>query len=195
MMKRYRRTFVFAATFVFLLVVCGGVLTGCFAYQASNSDEVLDEVLLKLDEMQAQIDALEANQNDGESDSSTDDASTGDGTADTQSGTSSDASSAADFEALLDDLSARVDEAVATAAAVEVPSSNTARIQAYFDAKAPLEELELELDSIDDAIEAAYRQGSLTQSEYRSLENLGDTIEDALDLAGDDLERRMGVDD
>ena len=194
-MKRYRLTPVFAATFVFLLVVCGGVLTGCFAPQVSNNDEALDEVLERLDEMQAQIDALEANQNDGESNSSTDDTSATDDTTDTQSETSSDASSMSDFEAQLEDLSARVDEAVATAAAVEVPTNAADRPQAYFDAKAPLEKLENELDSIDDAIELAYRQGLLTQSEVWALEVQEDAIEDALDQAEDDLEIRMGVDD
>ncbi len=188
-MKTYRRTPVFVAAFVFLLMVCGGVLTGCFASQASNSDAVLDEVLERLDDMQAQIDALEANQNDGESDSSTDN------TTDAQSESSNDASSAADFEALLDDLSARVDEAVATAAAVEVPTNAADRPQAYFDAKVPLKELEDELDSIDDAIEVAYRQGLLTRSEVWSLEQQEDAIEDVLDLAEDELELRMGVDD
>lgn len=192
-MKMRRSTPVLIMALV--LAVGGAALTGCTAPQNNN-----DEVLAKLDEMQAQIDELEANQNSSaasddaassESADATDDAAKADDAA------KSDASSASadEFTAQMDDLAKRADDAAATAGKVSVPSNATDRTQAYFDAKAPLEELDNELSRLDDAIEAAYAQGSLTREDVFALEKQEDAIDEVLDRAEDDLELRMGVDD
>ncbi len=200
-MKKRRPTPVFVVASALALAVGGGVLAGCVAPQSGT-----DEILARLDEMQAQIDALEANQQSStEDDSAASDTATDDSQSDSSdskdaakngtSDTSSGASSASDLAAQLDDLLDRVDEAVTTAAAVEVPSNAADRPQAYFEAKAPLEELEYELDLIEDAIEVAYRQGTITRDELWSLGQQEDVIDDTLDRAMDVLEMRMGVDD
>ena len=192
-MKMRRSTPVLIMALV--LAVGGAALTGCTAPQNNN-----DEVLAKLDEMQAQIDELEANQNSSaasddaassESADATDDATKADDAA------KSDASSASadEFTAQMDDLAKRADDAAATAGKVSVPSNAADRTQAYFDAKAPLEELDNELSRLDDAIEAAYAQGSLTREDVFALEKQEDAIDEVLDRAEDDLEQRMGVDD
>lgn len=192
-MKMRRSTPVLIMALV--LAVGGAALTGCTAPQNNN-----DEVLAKLDEMQAQIDELEANQNSpaasddaasSESADATDDAAKADDAA------KSDASSASadEFTAQMDDLAKRADDAAATAGKVSVPSNAADRTQAYFDAKAPLEELDNELSRLDDAIEAAYAQGSLTREDVFALEKQEDAIDEVLDRAEDDLEQRMGVDD
>ncbi|MFD0703944.1 hypothetical protein DMP06_10885 [Slackia equolifaciens] len=192
-MKMRRSTPVLIMALV--LAVGGAALTGCTAPQNNN-----DEVLAKLDEMQAQIDELEANQNSSaasddaassESADATDDAAKADDAA------KSDASSASadEFTAQMDDFAKRADDAAATAGKVSVPSNAADRTQAYFDAKAPLEELDNELSRLDDAIEAAYAQGSLTREDVFALEKQEDAIDEVLDRAEDDLEQRMGVDD
>lgn len=192
-MKMRRSTPVLIMALV--LAVGGAALTGCTAPQNNN-----DEVLAKLDEMQAQIDELEANQNSSaasddaassESADATDDAAKADDAA------KSDASSASadEFTVQMDDLAKRADDAAATAGKVSVPSNAADRTQAYFDAKAPLEELDNELSRLDDAIEAAYAQGSLTREDVFALEKQEDAIDEVLDRAEDDLEQRMGVDD
>ena len=180
-MKMRRSTPVLIMALV--LAVGGAALTGCTAPQNNN-----DEVLAKLDEMQAQIDELEANQN---SSAASDDA------ASSESADATDASSASadEFTTQMDDLAKRADDAAATAGKVSVPSNAADRTQAYFDAKAPLEELDNELSRLDDAIEAAYAQGSLTREDVFALEKQEDAIDEVLDRAEDDLELRMGVDD
>lgn len=192
-MKMRRSTPVLIMALV--LAVGGAALTGCTAPQNNN-----DEVLAKLDEMQAQIDELEANQNSSaasddaassESADATDDAAKADDAAKSDASSSS----ADEFTAQMDDLAKRADDAAATAGKVSVPSNAADRTQAYFDAKAPLEELDNELSRLDDAIEAAYVQGSLTREDVFALEKQEDAIDEVLDRAEDDLEQRMGVDD
>lgn len=177
------------------LAIGGAALTGCTAPQSNN-----DEALAKLDEMQAQIDELEANQNS--SDATNDAAASepsqwSDDAAKADDAAKNEASSASadEFTAQMDDLAKRADDAAATAGKAQVPSNAADRAQAYFDAKAPLEELDNELSRLDDAIEAAYAQGSITREDVWALEKQEDAIDDVLDRAEDDLELRMGVDD
>lgn len=177
------------------LAIGGAALTGCTAPQSNN-----DEVLAKLDEMQAQIDELEANQNSSdatndaaasEPSQSSDDAAKADNAAKSEASSAS----ADEFTAQMDDLAKRADDAAATAGKAQVPSNAADRTQAYFDAKALLEELDNELSRLDDAIEAAYAQGSITREDVFALEKQEDAIDEVLDRAEDDLELRMGVDD
>ncbi len=187
-MKKHRLTPVFALASVLALSIGGAALTGCAAPQSSN-----DEVLAKLDEMQAQIDELETSQRSFSAGEATDDTSNTAPANDAATDASS--ATAADFTAQMDDLAKRADEAAATAGKAAVPSNAADRPQAYFDAKAPLEALGNELDRLDDAVEAAYRQGSITQQDVWALEQQEDAIDAVLDRAEDDLETRMGVDD
>lgn len=177
------------------LAIGGAALTGCTAPQSNN-----DEVLAKLDEMQAQIDELEANQNssDATNDAAASEPSqSSDGAAKADDAAKNEASSASadEFTAQMDDLAKRADDAAATAGKAQVPSNAADRAQTYFDAKAPLEELDNELSRLDDAIEAAYAQGSITREDVFALEKQEDAIDEVLDRAEDDLEQRMGVDD
>lgn len=188
-----RRRLIPVLTLTLVLAIGGAALSGCVAPQNNNNDEVL----AKLDAMQAQIDDLQAAQR--EDGSSGDEGAGSDGKSDDtpsgQNAATSASSSVDDLSAQLDDLSARVDEAVATAGKVSVPANAPERPRAYFDAKQPLEELERELDVLEDAIEVAYREGSITREDVWALEKKEDAIDSALDRAGDDLELRMGVDD
>lgn len=196
-MKKHRSTPVLIMALA--LAIGGAALTGCAAPQNNN-----DEVIAKLDEMQAQIDELEASQSAtdaaddaaaADSANAADDTTKTDDAAQKDSAAKSAASSVDDFTVQMEDLAKRADDAAATAGKVAVPSSAADRPQAYFDAKAPLESLEHELDVLDDAIEAAYAQGSITREDVWTLEQREDAIDDVLDRAEDDLELRMGVDD
>ena len=195
-MKKHRSTPVLIMALA--LAMGGAALTGCAAPQNNN-----DEVLAKLDQMQAQIDEMEASQNDAPADDAAepaaDDAAAADAAkaddAAKESSAATSTSTVDDFTAQMDDLAKRADDAAATAGKVAVPSNAADRPQAYFDAKAPLESLEHELDVLDDAIEAAYAQGSITREDVWALEKQEDAIDDVLDRAEDDLEMRMGVDD
>ena len=190
-MTKHRPTPVLATALA--LAIGGAALTGCVAPQSNN-----DEVLAKLDEMQAQIDKLKAGQEasaaDDAASKSADDAATNGSTNGTDYSVTA-GSGVDEFTARVDDLAQRADEAAATAASAAVPQDPANRPKAYFDAKAPLEELDHELDRLDDAIEAAYAQGSITREDVWTLEQREDAIDDVLDRAEDDLELRMGVDD
>ncbi len=210
-MKKRRLTPALAVATVLALGIASAGLTGCITATGTS-----EEVLATLEDLQAQIDELKAEQDTSEESSGTQeatdtDSSSTDSTTTSESNSSSSSSSstsgssssssgittatASEFTAQIEDLSSRVDEAVATSEAVSVPSSLSERVEAYFDAKASLEEFEYELDIIEDSVEASYRQGLLTRDELWSLEQQLDVIDDTLDRAGDALELRMGVDD
>lgn len=175
------------------LAFSGALLAGC---SSSNTDQ---QILDKLNQVETELDELKENQS-GSTDAS--------GAADNASGTASDqnassdngtlqdtAASSADMEAAIADFETRAAEAVSTADAVAVPQNSNDRVQAYFDAKAPLETLEHESDSLEDQAEALYRQGAIDQTTFWQYDQRISAAEDSLDNAADRLEQRMGVDD
>lgn len=172
-------------------------LAGC---AASGSN---DEVLQKLDSMQTQMDEMDARIDQLATDSSNQDAVADDQAAVTEDAKASDSkqgetpksSSVSDFEAQLASLEKKVDDAVAAADGAAVPENAADRPGAYHDAVAPLEKLDNQLDKFDDALEAAYRNGSMTQEEFWKLEKAESMLETKLEKAEDNLELRMGVDD
>ncbi|QOL31109.1 hypothetical protein [Bifidobacterium eulemuris] len=161
----------------------------------SSADQ---QILNKLDSMQQEIDDLKNSQTGGSSGTtgstdgsgSSNDSSSGTGSSDTQSSTNTD-----DFEATITDLEQQAASAVETAGNVSVPSNLADRPKAYIDAKAPLEQIELQVDSVEDQIEAAVRSGAIDRQTYFTLDTRLDAIDDSLDRASDSLELRMGVDD
>lgn len=175
------------------LAFSGALLAGC---SSSNTDQ---QILDKLNQVETELDELKENQS-GSTDAS--------GAVDTASGTAADqnassangtsqgtAASSADMEAAIADFETRAAEAVSTADAVAVPQNSNDRVQAYFDAKAPLETLEHESDSLEDQAEALYRQGAIDQATFWQYDQRISAAEDSLDNAADRLEQRMGVDD
>ncbi|OZG63306.1 hypothetical protein BLEM_0009 [Bifidobacterium lemurum] len=146
------------------------------------------QILDKLDTMQQEIDDLKNSQNDGTSD--TTDSTDGSGSSNSQSSTNTD-----DFDATITDLEQQAASAIETAGNVSVPSNLADRPQAYIDAKAPLEQIELQVDTVEDQIEAAVRSGAIDRQTYFMFDTRLDAIDDSLDQACDSLELRMGVDD
>lgn len=150
------------------------------------------QILEKLDSMQQEIDELKNGQTGGTSGStdSTDGSGSSADSNDSQSSTGTN-----DFDAAITDLEQQAASAVETAGSVSVPSNLADRPKAYIDAKAPLEQLELQIDSLEDQIEAAVRSGAIDRQTYFTFDTRLDAIDDSLDQAGDALELRMGVDD
>lgn len=183
------------------LAFSGALLAGC---SSSNTDQ---EILDKLNQVETELAELKGNQS-GNTDAS--------GAADGTSETGADASSAAanqnaaatngsaqsaaattsaDMEAAIADYEARVADAVATADAVAAPQNPNDRVQTYFDAKAPLEVLEHESDTLEDQAEALYYQGAIDQATFWKYDQRISAADDSLDKAADGLEWRLGVDD
>lgn len=172
-----------------VLAFSGMLLAGC----SSGTDR---EILDKLDRMEAEIAQLKDAQSadGGQSGDAAADAGqpSSDGTAAQGAPSPADA---AGMEAAIADLEARAADAIATADAVAVPDDPAQRPQAYFEAKAPLETLEHEADTLDDQLEALYRQGAVDADALWALDQRIDAVEDKLDHSADNLELRMGVDD
>ena len=181
----------FAAAGVFALALSGALLAGC---SSSNTDQ---EILDKLNQMETEIAELKGSQTssgDQSADTAANDQSASAATSDPAADSSANVAGS-DIEATLADLESRAAAAVETADAVAVPQDASARPQAYFDAKAPLETLEHEADQLEDQLEMQYRQGSLDRDAFWGYDQRVSAIEDSLDDAADRLELRMGVDD
>ncbi len=67
--------------------------------------------------------------------------------------------------------------------------------QAFRQLESKMDALDKEIDRVDDGLERAYRDGKLTASEYRALEQALDNAEELLDDASDYLEDVLGHDD
>lgn len=173
------------------LAFSGVLLTGCA--NSSTDQQILD----KLDTMESEINQLKGQQS-GATNTATDATTAAEQQTQQQADVAANAASTAtntDIEASIADLEGRVATAVQTADAVAVPQDWGSRPQAYFEAKSPLDTLELEADMLEDQVEMMYRQGTLDANAFWSYDQRISAIENSLDDAADRLELRMGVDD
>lgn len=159
-------------------------------FASCSSSSADQEILDRLDQMETEIAELKGSSaaNNGqtpESSASSQDASSESSLADT---------AASDIEATIADLEARAATAIETADAVAVPQASADRLQAYLDAKEPLEALDREADELEDQLETQYRQGAIEREAFWGYDQRANAVEDSLDDAADRLELRMGVD-
>lgn len=167
------------------LALSGTLLAGC---SSSSADQ---EILDRLDQMETEIAELKGSQTADESQS----AETSASNQNASSESSLADTAASDIETTIADLEARAAAAIETADAVAVPQASADRLQAYLDAKEPLETLEREADELEDQLEMQYRQGTIERDAFWSYDQRVNAVEDSLDDAADRLELRMGVDD
>lgn len=92
------------------------------------------------------------------------------------------------FAAQIADLEKRAANDIKNAQNYKPAQGDSNNKQAYRNLLVKLNALDKEADKLDDALESAYRQGKLTQSEYRGLEQSLDKIENSLDRAEDRLD-------
>ena len=93
----------------------------------------------------------------------------------------------------LGELEDRVSAAAVTIDSTVIPESEDERPVAYFQAIAPLEELQADLDLIEDAFITAHGKGTVNSNELWQLEARKGEIEDMILLAEDSLEFRMSA--
>lgn len=98
------------------------------------------------------------------------------------------------FTAQIADLEKRAANDIKNAENYKPAQGDNNNKQAWRNLLAKLDALDKEADRLDDALELAYRQGKLTQSEYRGLEQSLDKIENSLDRAEDRLDDRYDDD-
>lgn len=92
------------------------------------------------------------------------------------------------FVTQIADLDKRAQNDIKNAENYKPAQGDSNNKQAYRNLLAKLDALDKEADKLDDALESAYRQGKLTQSEYRGLEQSLDKVENSLDRAEDRLD-------
>lgn len=171
---------------VLALVLAGilamAVMSGCSGEDSKEEQEAQNAqtVLEKLDALQTQMDGIESYLIEEEGGSQPEVVIAG-------------LENAQQFAKQLDELEERVGAAAVTADSVPVPDSEEDRPSAYFEAIAPLEELELELEQLEDAFITAYGNGTVGAEELWMLKARKGEIEDMISLAEDSLEFRMGA--
>lgn len=107
--------------------------------------------------------------------------------------TYSDTEDYATYDKYLSDIDKRVDEAAVAAQAVSVPADSAQKMREFDKAVIPLDSLEEELGHLEDAIEAAYANGYLTDDEYDTLKAGGDNLDTKIDAAVNTVKESFGI--
>lgn len=77
----------------------------------------------------------------------------------------------------------------------DIKNAVVTNIDSYHTFKKRMNEIEDTLDYIDDVLEQYYRDGTMSRSDYASLDSELDVLEDKLDRIEDQLESKFGIDD
>ena len=168
-----------------VLALTGALALTCLAGCSDDSEEQEQKaqetqaVMEKLDALQAQMDGIEAYLV-GEEDDQPQIVMAG-------------VTNFQQFLKQLDQLEDRVSTAAVAADSAAVPEGDDERPAAYFEAIAPLEELQGDLALIEDAFITAHGKGTVKSSELWQLEARKDEIEDRISLAKDSLRFRMAA--
>lgn len=170
-----------------LALVLAGMLafagmTGCSDDSEAQEREAQDiqTVMEKLDTLQAQMNDIEVFLN-------------GEAEDDQPKIVMAGLKSAQEFLNQMDEIEERVSAAAVTADSAAIPENEDERPAAYFEAIAPLEELEADLDLLEDAFITAHGKGTVKSKELWQLEARKGEIEDMILLAKDSLEFRMAA--
>lgn len=167
-------------------LLCIAALTICITAGCGNSHE--QELEQQVKQLEQQIADLQ--QGTGAAGSAaTDNTTANDGTtADTNT-----TDTAANTD--LDTLTQKVAEAVAAADAAQPTGTADTDRKLFFEQKLALDTLDREVDVYEDNLEAQYRNGTLSYSDFRTQDREVEKLADRLDEAEDRLENRFGIDD
>lgn len=183
-----------------LLLIAGMMtallLTGCQSNTSNSETEALKQQIAQLEQQVASLeqqgaesasaDTVEANTEQAAVDNSAQ--------ADTASDNASGQTAAATTHTM-EELTEMVDTFVEKANAASPSGTESENLEQFFSLKQEEKQIDNSLDLHEDELEAAYRLGTLTRDEYRSLERELDKLEDKLDLAEDKLELTFGIQD
>ena len=95
----------------------------------------------------------------------------------------------------LDELSAMVDEFVASVGSATPNMNITDNLDQFFSHKKQGDQIEHALENYENFLDSQYRIGNITHDEYRQTEREIDKLEDYVDSACDRLEIAFGIDD
>ena len=95
----------------------------------------------------------------------------------------------------LKELSAMIDEFVASVGSATPNMNITDNLEQFFSLKKQGNQMEHALENYENFIDSQYRIGNITHDEYRQTEREIDRLEDYVDSASDRLEIAFGIDD
>lgn len=171
-----------------LFMLAGVITILSFSFLTGCGDDRDDD-----DRLEAQIEQLEQQVTDLQKKNTNNTSGTN-----TANSTNTEKSTGQNANSTLGDIT-KIEEAVnAVVTKVDgtTPSGTSAeQMEQFFSLKREIEQLDRELDIYDDALEAQYRQGTLTREDYTAQERNVDGLENRLDNAEDKLEIMFGIDD
>lgn len=97
------------------------------------------------------------------------------------------------YDKYLSDIDKRIDEAAVAAQAVSVPSDDAQKMREFDKAVIPLDNLDEELGHLEDAVEAAYANGYLTDDEYATLKSGCENLDAKIDAAVKTVKESFGI--
>ena len=95
----------------------------------------------------------------------------------------------------IDELSAMVDEFVASVGSVPPELKTSSNLDQFFSLKRQGNQIEHALENYENELESQYRTSTITREKYRKLEWEIEQLEEVLDSANDRLEITFGIDD
>lgn len=191
-----------------LLLIAGAMtallLTGCQSGSNSSETEALKQQIAQLEQQVASLE--QQTENGGTAEAASDSAAPETGTepaadngaqvqTDTTTGSDSVQTTTVTTTNTMEELTSMVDAFVEKVDAARPGGTDSENLEQFFNLKQEENQIDHSLDLHEDELEDAYRKGTLTRDEYKSLERELEKLEDKLDLAEDKLEITFGIDD
>ena len=180
-------------TFLLIATLASILFTGCQNNDLSAENQSLKQQITKLQQQITDLTKQIESQPQNNQDSQT----ANNNAMDTvSSNTTSPASS--DISAsiyTLEELTAMVDEYVASVGVVTPDVNNSGNLDQYFSLKRQGDQIEHALENHENSLEEQYRAGTITREDYRKSDRELEQLEDAIDSACDRLEITFGIDD
>lgn len=95
----------------------------------------------------------------------------------------------------LNELSAMVDEFIASVGSATPDVNNSGNLDPFFSLKREGDQLEHALENYENSLEDQYRSGTLSREDFRKSDKEIEKLEESLDSAIDRLEIAFGIDD
>lgn len=191
-----------------LLLIAGAMtallLTGCQSNTNNAETEALKQQIAQLEQQVANLEQQAAGSDTAEA--ATDNASAetdteqtaGNGAqvqTDTTTGSDSVQTTTVTTTNTMEELTSMVDAFAEKVDAAKPNGTDSENLEQFFSLKQEENQIDHSLDLHEDELEDAYRNGTLTRDEYKSLERELEKLEDKLDLAEDKLELTFGIRD
>lgn len=174
---------------LFFTIISLLTFTGCQSNDLSAQNQALKQQISELEHQLTQL--QEANKTDVTP--TMDDNTNTDAVSPNKTDTSSPETPVTIYT--LQELSAMVDEFVASVGSATPDVNNSGNLDQFFSLKRQGDQIEHALENHENDLEAQYRAGTITREDYRKLDREIEKLEELIDSACDRLEIAFGIDD